>query len=126
MKRAKTSPELVTNAAGRDVPVLVNGKKQQPYVGIEGAPAKGRKAAPPIPSASDYPNNGDKRVPDLETALRKCGLRDGMVLSNHHHLRNGEGRLRALRQAQAEVRREHPDLYAWAGFICQGDTGPLF
>ena len=27
---------------------------------------------------------------DLETALRKCGLRDGMVISNHHHLRDGD------------------------------------
>jgi len=44
----------------------------------------------------------------------------------YHHLRNGEGRLHALRQAQAEIRRQHPDVYAWAGFICQGDTGPLF
>jgi citrate lyase subunit alpha / citrate CoA-transferase len=29
-------------------------------------------------------------VADLETALRKCGLRDGMVISNHHHLRDGD------------------------------------
>ena len=92
MKRAatKAAPEFVTNAAGREVPVLVNGRKQQPYAGVEGIRAKGRKAAPPIPSASDYPKSGDKRVPDLETALRKCGLRDGMVISNHHHLRNGD------------------------------------
>ena len=41
-------------------------------------------------SSKDYPDNGDKRVADLETALRKCGLRDGMVLSNHHHLRDGD------------------------------------
>ncbi len=27
---------------------------------------------------------------DLETALRNCGLRDGMVISNHHHLRDGD------------------------------------
>ena len=41
----------------------------------------GSKAGPPIRTAADYPENGDKRVPDLETALRKCGLRDGMVIS---------------------------------------------
>ena len=41
----------------------------------------GSKAAPPIRSNSDYPASGDKRVPDLETALRMCGLRDGMMLS---------------------------------------------
>ena len=50
----------------------------------------GNKAAPPIRTAADYPENGDKRVADLETALRKCGLRDGMVISSHHHLRDGD------------------------------------
>ena len=44
-----------------------------------------RSASQPI-----IPTNGDKRVPDLETALRKCGLRDGMVISTHHHLRDGD------------------------------------
>ena len=65
MKRAatKTAFELVANAVGREVPTVVNGRKQQPYAGIQGVPAKGRKAAPPIPSAADYPKSGDKRVP---------------------------------------------------------------
>jgi citrate lyase subunit alpha/citrate CoA-transferase len=48
------------------------------------------KASAPIRSAADYPSSGDKRVPDLETAFRKCGLRDGMVVSSHHHLRDGD------------------------------------
>jgi citrate lyase subunit alpha/citrate CoA-transferase len=51
---------------------------------------RGSKAAPPIRTAADYPANGDKRVADLETAFRKCGLRDGMVISSHHHLRDGD------------------------------------
>ena len=33
---------------------------------------------------------GSKLAPDLKTALRRAGLRDGMVLSSHHHLRNGD------------------------------------
>jgi len=51
---------------------------------------RGRKAAPAISSNKDYRDSGDKRVADLETALRECGLRDGMVISNHHHLRDGD------------------------------------
>ena len=81
---------LVANALGRRVPTTVNGREQVPFVGIEGHPPGGHKAAPPIRSANDYPSNGDKRVPDLETALRLCGLRDGMTISSHHHLRNGD------------------------------------
>jgi citrate lyase subunit alpha/citrate CoA-transferase len=75
---------------GRQVPAVVNGKTQVPFPGVGKFQAQGRKAAPPICSSKDYPANGDKRVPDLETALRKCGLRDGMVISSHHHLRDGD------------------------------------
>ena len=82
--------ELVKNAAARDVPVVVNGQKQVPFLGIGKHQPEGRKAAQPIHSARDYPASGDKRLPDLETALRKCGLRDGMTISNHHHLRDGD------------------------------------
>jgi len=81
--------ELVRNAAGRLVPAVVNGRPGVAYAGVGKHPATGRKAAPPVRRACDYPSNGDKRVPDLETAFRRIGLRDGMVISNHHHLRNG-------------------------------------
>src|SRR5512142_2605795 len=82
--------ELVRNAAGRLVPAFVNGRAQVAYQGVEFARPLGNKAAPAVRSALAYPKNGDKRVPDLETALRRCGLRDGMVISSHHHLRDGD------------------------------------
>ncbi len=82
--------KLVKNAAGRPVPTLVNGKEQVPYLGVGAYQPTGAKAAPPIRSCKDYPPDGDKRVPDLRTALEKCGLRSGMTISSHHHLRNGD------------------------------------
>ncbi len=82
--------DFVVNAAGRRVPTMVNGKAQVPYQGVGAYEPEGQKAAPPIRSCKDYPANGDKRVPDLQTALEKCGLRDGMTISTHHHLRNGD------------------------------------
>jgi citrate lyase subunit alpha / citrate CoA-transferase len=82
--------ELVTNAADRPVPISVNGRIQTPFLGVGNYRPGGEKAAPPIRSNSEYPANGDKRVSDLETALRLCGLRDGMVISSHHHLRDGD------------------------------------
>src|ERR1700757_2848495 len=82
--------ELVRNAVGRMVPEIVNGRTQVPYLGVGKYQPRGHKAAPPIRTAADYPSNGDKRVADLETALRKCGLRDGMLISSHHHLRDGD------------------------------------
>ena len=82
--------ELAHNAAGRRVPAMVNGKPQIPYLGVGKYQPRGRKTAPPVRSHKDYPANGDKRVANLETALQRCGLRDGMVISNHHHLRDGD------------------------------------
>jgi len=85
---AKTTWEV--NAAGRKVPAEVNGAAQVPYRGVRAHEPSGRKAAPPVRSNRDYPADGDKRVPNLAAALKRCGLRDGMVISTHHHLRNGD------------------------------------
>lgn len=92
--------EMVVNAAGRRVPTRVNGTTARPYAGVGAARPEGTKHGPPIRSAADYPADGDKRVPDLKTALERCGLRDGMTISTHHHLRNGDRvALAALRSA---------------------------
>jgi citrate lyase subunit alpha/citrate CoA-transferase len=86
-----TRATLHRNAAGRLVPAVVNGRESLPFAGVGATVTEGlRKAAPPVRRATDYPKGGDKRVPDLETALRLCGLADGMTISNHHHLRNGD------------------------------------
>jgi citrate lyase subunit alpha/citrate CoA-transferase len=82
--------DLTPNALGRRVPTQVNGVDQQPFAGVGAHKPTGRKAAPPVPSSADYPENGDKRVPDLAAALKLCGLRDGMTISSHHHLRDGD------------------------------------
>ena len=108
MSTAATRVELVVNAAGRRVPTYVNGREQRAFTGVNNDHPSGRKAAPPIRSAAAYPENGDKRVPDLETALKKCGLRDGMVISSHHHLRDGDKV--ALMALQAAARLGVKDL----------------
>src|ERR1700757_1301044 len=95
--------ELAYNAAQRRVPAMVNGKPQIPYLGVGKYQPRGRKQSPPVRSSKDYPENGDKRVPDLETALRKCGLRDGMVVSNHHHLRDGDKVALMMLEAAAKI-----------------------
>lgn len=82
--------DLVANAVGRIVPEKVNGRPQVPYMGVGKYRPLDGKVSPAVRTAADYPANGDKRVADLESALRKCGLRDGMVVSSHHHLRDGD------------------------------------
>ncbi|NQV38747.1 MAG: citrate lyase subunit alpha [Candidatus Marinimicrobia bacterium] len=81
---------MVKNAAGRIVPVEINGKSQTPYQGVGKYIPTGMKAAPPIRSCADYPMDGNKIVGSLQEALEKAGLKDGMTVSNHHHFRNGD------------------------------------
>ena len=106
--QTRLSVELERNAAGKLVPTCVNGREQTPYLGVAQFQPTGSKAAPSVPSNKDYPANGDKRVPDLETALRLCGLRDGMVISSHHHLRDGD--VIALQTLQTAARMGARDL----------------
>jgi citrate lyase subunit alpha/citrate CoA-transferase len=82
--------KLVKNAVGRMIPVEINGQPVIPFKGVHQHKASGRKYAPPIANCSDYPEDGDKRQPDLKTALNAAGLKDGMTVSTHHHFRNGD------------------------------------
>lgn len=86
----KKYDNLVTNAAGRLVPTEVNGKPQVAYMGVGKFRPTGQKAAPPIATCADYPADGNKLVPTLRDALLRCGLRDGMTISTHHHFRDGD------------------------------------
>src|SRR5665811_1046885 len=80
----------VINAAGRSVPTEINGKPVIPFKGVGKHRPEGGKYSPPIPTCIDYPDDGNKVVASLEEALRKCGLHDGMTISTHHHLRDGD------------------------------------
>ncbi len=82
--------KLVKNAAGRLVPVQVNGRKEIPFKGVNKFKPTGVKAKPPIRTCIDYPADGNKVVRNLKEALKKAGLKDGMTISTHHHLRNGD------------------------------------
>ena len=110
--------DLVTNAAGRRVPLVVNGREQIPYQGVGAHRPAGSKHAPPIASCRDYPANGDKRVPDLREALERCGLRDGMTISTHHHLRDGDRVALAVLQAAADLGAKDLMWFPSASFPC--------
>jgi citrate lyase subunit alpha/citrate CoA-transferase len=110
--------ELKQNALGRVVPEVVNGKRQAPYLGVGEHAPKGRKAGALIPSAKDYPENGDKRMPSLEAALEACGLKDGMTVSTHHHFRNGDFVGNMLLDACARLGRKDLLWFPSASFPC--------
>jgi citrate lyase subunit alpha/citrate CoA-transferase len=120
-----TNHKFVTNKAGRRVPTVVNGKPQVPFKGVGKHRATGTKQAPPVRSCSDYPASGDKRVASLATALKKCGLRDGMVISTHHHLRNGDKVALAALQAAAKLGAKDLTWFPSASFPCHAPVVDL-
>ena len=62
----------VENAAGRLIDTEISGKNYHPFSG-----------------ANKY-NWRSKEASSIADALKKCGLKDGMTLSFHHQLRNGD------------------------------------
>lgn len=82
--------DMIKNAAGRMVPDQINGKEAIPFKGIGKHRPEGRKYAPPIPTCIDYPGDNNKVVSSIREALERCGLKDGMTISTHHHLRDGD------------------------------------
>lgn len=82
--------KFVENEAGRAVPVEVNGENRVAYQGLGGFRPRGNKARPRLATCVDYPADGNKLVAGLREALKKAGLKNGLTISTHHHLRNGD------------------------------------
>ena len=110
--------KLVKNAAGRKVPTVVNGLKSVPFKGVNKYKPSGNKAKPKINSCIDFPDNGDKTVKTLREALKKAGLKDGMTISTHHHLRNGDELTNKMFDAVKSLGIKNIRWYPSASFPC--------
>ncbi len=56
--------------------------------------------------------NREKLLPSVDEAVRQCGLRDGMTISFHHHLRNGDYVLNMVLDAVARQGLRHMTVNA--------------
>ncbi len=84
------SSKLVKNAAGREVVTELNGEVAIPYKGVGKYIPDGKKHAARISSCANFPADGNKQVKGIKEALLKCGIKNGMTISTHHHFRNGD------------------------------------
>ncbi|MEM6346948.1 MAG: CHAT domain-containing tetratricopeptide repeat protein [Bacteroidota bacterium] len=57
------------------------------------------------------------KVPDQQTQL--------LMAAFYKNLLAGKGRAASLREAQLAIKRQYPEPFYWAAFICQGDAGPI-
>ncbi|MDU4962604.1 MAG: citrate lyase subunit alpha, partial [Sporomusaceae bacterium] len=73
------------NSVGRDIPENVGGRQllpyQNPWAGLPWRQSGGKSIDCPTP---------EKLLPSIEAAIDATGLSDGMTISFHHHLRNGD------------------------------------
>jgi citrate lyase subunit alpha/citrate CoA-transferase len=124
MKRVKPGrtaikASMVENAGSRKVPLEVNGREQVPFAGIGKTPPSGRQAGPRIRSRDAYPADGSKLVRGgLRAALERAGLRDGMTLSTHHHLRNGDFVANMVFESAAALGAKNLIWFPSASFPC--------
>ena len=77
------------NSVGRDIPdyLLVNGREA--YKGACARDGRYIKKQGPHTRICQKPEDS-KIVPSIRDAIVKCGLKDGMTISVHHHFRDGD------------------------------------
>jgi citrate lyase subunit alpha/citrate CoA-transferase len=120
------SASFVRNGAGRLVPRAVNGRKQVPFSEAAGIRPRGRTAGVPIRSCADFPADGNKVVKSLKEALHRAGLRNGMTISTHHHLRNGDALTNALFDVVDSMGVRGIRWFPSASFPCHEHLIPYF
>lgn len=93
---------MALNAAGRDIPDFIEGYgKTKLFQGAFAVKPDGRKAGAKLRCAES--GCTDKRVADIKAAIIASGLKSGMTVSFHHHLRNGDYVVNMVIDACAEL-----------------------
>lgn len=91
--------QTVTNAVGREIPVELNGLKLKPFTGLFDNFPTGRKAGGHF--GRHIPGDS-KLLSSIDEAIEACGMKDGMTISFHHHLRNGDYVMNMVMKSIAE------------------------
>lgn len=80
--------EQIVNAVNISLPKFIEGYGEvKPYAGAFATEPTGVKYAPRIKRSVQ---GQQKLVESIKEAIKKSGLKDGMTISFHHHLRNGD------------------------------------
>ncbi len=130
---------MVKNSLGRLIPESFNGRALVPFADPFSLRPQGHHASRPLRRV----NPGDnKLLPSLREAIIASGLKDGMTIATHHHLRNGDALLgqvvreidalgiRDIKVASSSVHPVHAELIPYiekgvvTAFEC-GVNGPI-
>ncbi|MET0012692.1 MAG: citrate lyase subunit alpha [Sedimenticola sp.] len=92
--------KMIKNSLGREIPETFNGRVLRPYQDPFSFTPSGPAAAKPLRRIRPGEN---KVLKSLREAIEASGLRDGMTIGAHHHLRNGDAVLNAVVKEIAEM-----------------------
>ncbi|WP_061995377.1 citrate lyase subunit alpha [Clostridium sp. ATCC 25772] len=88
------------NVLGRELPSFIDGYGEvMPFEGVFAKAGEKQKAAVNVKSVTPM---DEKLLNNIEDALDKVNLKDGMTISFHHHLRNGDYVLNMVVEATAK------------------------
>ncbi|MDR3296242.1 MAG: citrate lyase subunit alpha [Clostridiales Family XIII bacterium] len=111
------------NILGREVPDFIEGYGSvKHFTGAFANLGERKKVATKIQSA--VPGNR-KLLSSVTEAIAKTGVKDGMTLSFHHHLRNGDQIVNLVMQAVADMGIKDIHLAASGIFACHEPLVPL-
>lgn len=80
---------MVRNALGRELPEYIEGYGAvKPFAGAFAVRPEGKVHGPVLHCVG--PDKTSKVLPDLKAAIVASGLKSGMTISFHHHMRNGD------------------------------------
>lgn len=104
------------NAAGRDIPTHINGYKDAaPFLGAYKNLGSGIKTVSKYKAVLP----GDVKIlKNLQEAIEKSGLKDGMTISFHHHMRNGDYVLNMVLNEIARMGIKDLKIAATSIFAC--------
>lgn len=93
---------MTINAAGRNIPDTIPGYGEvRHFKGHDRRPPEGCRFGKRNRAA--FNTRRDKTLPDLKAAISASGLKSGMTVSFHHHLRDGDYVVNAVIDACAEM-----------------------
>lgn len=105
--------DAVVNSVGRKIPLEIDGRKLVPYNGAFAMAPSPWKA----PMKAGFIKPGESKIlGSIEESIDKTGLSDGMTVSFHHHLRNGDGVINMVMDAIARKGIKNIRIYPTALF----------
>lgn len=93
---------MAVNAVGREIPKKIGNRVLIPYSGeFTGKP--GNTPLRTMKTHGMMKPGESKMLPDIKTAVKAAGLKDGMTISFHHHFRDGDQVILQVLDAIAEL-----------------------